>query len=155
VQTCKQEQLWASLIRKYFLKCFPFTDKQQENSSDTRNSSLADPLVVNRDHSYCKQVSLLKKPSVFADESAEGDYSASGKKTRLSLATSASEELIDRLVGDRLSRIFDGHIKAEKVDVCGSQIDDSVDQCEGELIDAGLDLTPDDLQKLPDLSYEE
>ena len=24
-----------------------------------------------------------------------------------------------------------------------------------ELIDAGLDLTPDDLQKLPDLSYEE
>jgi len=138
----------------------PFTNKQQENSSDTRNTALADPLVVNRDHSYCKQVSLLKKPSVFADESADdlGDYSASGKKSRLSLArgeTSASEELIDRLVGDRLSRIFDGHIKTEKVDVCGSQIDDSVDQCEGELIDAGLDLTPDDLQKLPDLSYEE
>lgn len=81
-----------------------------------------------------------------------------------SAETRAGEELIDKLVGDRLSRIFDGVIvNAEKTEaeaVTATEMDRTVngEDVKGndeELIDAGLDLTPDDLQKLPDLSYEE
>jgi len=131
---------------------------KMKNQEEDINTTLADPIIVNRDHSYCKQVSLLKKPSLFEDPTDSlSDYSSSGcgsKKSRLS-STCANEELIDKLVGDRLSRIFDGHIKNEKLDVCNSLIDETVGACEEEVIDAGLDLTPDDLQKLPDFSYEE
>ena len=65
----------------------------------------------------------------------------------------AGEELIDKLIGDRLNRIFDG-VKAEKSETFEMNGINEKSNDE-ELIDAGLDLTPDDLQKLPDLSYEE
>jgi len=65
----------------------------------------------------------------------------------------AGEELIDKLIGDRLNRIFDV-VKAEKSETFEMNGINEKSNDE-ELIDAGLDLTPDDLQKLPDLSYEE
>ena len=99
-----------------------------------------------------------------------------GGRLAARMETSANEQLLDKLVGDRLSRIFDGQIKKEKTNeifqmmvdsrsVCGGGVNgengtynndkNQYQQCDEELIDAGLDLSPDDLQKLPDLSYEE
>ncbi len=137
-----------------------FHYKQADDSNDANVTVLADPIVVYRDHSYCKQVSLLKKPLPLEDPGDSfSDYSIEGNPQKKYLPprseASANVELIDRLVGHRLSRIFDGHVKSEKNDASSSSINENVEQCEGELIDAGLDLTPDDLQNLPDFSYEE
>ena len=73
------------------------------------------------------------------------------------MKTDTSEELLDKLVGERLKRIFDGGcIKTEKVDDVASTERVANDALkEEEFIDAGFDLPPDDLQNLPDLSYEE
>lgn len=106
---------------------------------------------MNSDHSYCKQSSSLNINST---------ATSTNKKTKLP-KTDASEELLDKLVGERLKRIFDGgSIKAEKCYVLDGNIEstefvenDAVQ--DDELIDAGFDLSPDDLQNLPDLSYEE
>lgn len=135
-------------------------EKKADDSNDANVTVLADPIVVYRDHSYCKQVSLLKKPLPLEDPGDSfSDYSIEGNPQKKYLPprseASANVELIDRLVGHRLSRIFDGHVKSEKNDASSSSINENVEQCEGELIDAGLDLTPDDLQNLPDFSYEE
>lgn len=134
------------------------------SKSNEDDGILADPNLVNRDHSYCKQPTCKKNLTSNGSSDNAADLNQDSNQQIIGTETKVDEELIDKLVGDRLSRIFDGVIvKAEKTEatvVTTTEMDHTVngEDAKGndeELIDAGLDLTPDDLQKLPDLSYEE
>lgn len=69
---------------------------------------LADLNIVNRDHSYCKQSSSRK--NLLVNSSDVADLTQQDVKQMSAGETKAGEELIDKLVGDRLNRIFDGVI---------------------------------------------
>lgn len=148
----KQLELLSSKDKKKHSVSNQIT-KEEKNLEKSVNSVFADPDLVDRDHSYCKQSNSHKKNLALNNTEPGPEYCNKKQK----LIKGPNEEALDELVGGRLNRIFNEQsIKTEKMEVIDSKVklNESVKE-DDELIDAGLDLTPDDLQKLPDFSYEE
>lgn len=112
---------------------------EEEGEGEEETTKLADLNVVRSDHSYCKQSTFLVS------------HSSKRLNQMSSLASGAeTNELLERLVSDRLNRIFSNENNGKFLFEKYSKYEES-----DELIDAGFDLTPNDLQNLPDLSYDE
>lgn len=167
----KSKERNKNLVKQYLAE----VDNENDNTKVGENRCLADIDIVNRDHSYCKQFSsTLSKKNISTIQLTTNDSESTidDKKQKITNKTESNvsnERLLDELVGNRLNRIFDVQaIKTEKTEtVVLEQIpkteivennvveEKNFEKCDDEIIDAGLDLTPADLQKLPDLSYEE
>jgi len=120
-------------------------NNNNNNNNNTNDDRLADLNIVRTDHSYCKQ---------FNNNNNNKRTTTSTTNNNIKLSKQVSSEqndLLERLVNDRLCRIFDEN--NNNTNIFEKLIINSND--DEQFIDAGLDLSPNDLKNLPDLSYEE
>jgi hypothetical protein len=115
----------------------------------------ADIRTVRVDHSYCKQ------PRCGSDAKTKRLNELFEQRDEAKLVD-FDDGLIDKIINERLSRIFDGGSgkRAEKkkrqfksIFSDGFELD--LKQHENRFVDAGVDLSPSDIKKLPNLTYDE
>ena len=122
----------------------------KQNNNNNNDDRLADLNIVRTDHSYCKQFNNNnnnKRTTVTTTTNNNNNNIIKLSKQ----VSSEQNDLLERLVNDRLCRIFDENNNNNNIFeklIINSNDDE-------QFIDAGLDLSPNDLKNLPDLSYEE
>jgi hypothetical protein len=122
---------------------------KQNNNNNNNDDRLADLNIVRTDHSYCKQFNNNNNNN---KRTTTTTTTTNNNNIKLSKQVSSEQnDLLERLVNDRLCRIFDENNNNNNIFeklIINSNDDE-------QFIDAGLDLSPNDLKNLPDLSYEE
>ena len=127
-------------------------------------AAFADERTVRIDHSYCKQLPSAKQRNATASATT-----STNKKTQTqhkqqqqmsaamaaltSMPTSDTKLLLDRLVKERLSQLFDADPMKTK---SSSSCTNGAMPPPPPLVDVGIELTPGEINtKLPTLSYDE
>lgn len=133
-------------------------DVEGVNDESKLNKLDADIRTVRVDHSYCKQ------PRCGSDAKTKRLNELFEQKDNEKLVD-FDDGLIDKIINERLSRIFDGGSgktggkRSEKKRQFKSIFSDGFEldlkQHENRFVDAGIDLSPSDIKKLPNLTYDE
>ena len=109
------------------------------------------PNLVNilNEHSYCKQPKVNKVP---INKKSKADVKLLKSETATKLVDFDDGLLLDKVVNERLNRLFESKKNSYK-----TLFDDDyeLDVKQDQMIEAGFDLSPRDIKKLPNLSYEE
>jgi hypothetical protein len=134
-------------------------DVEEVTGDESRLDKLdADIKTVRVDHSYCKQ------PRCGSDAKTKRLNELFEQRDNEKLVD-FDDGLIDKIINERLSRIFDGgsgkggEKRTEKKRQFKSIFSDGFEldlkQHENRFVDAGIDLSPSDIKKLPNLTYDE
>ena len=152
VKTC----IFCHLFKTYEnnRKLINETETTTTNTCDQKEECSPAPNLSNilYEHSYCKQpkVSMIKKAKA---KSLKNDKNLITTTTTTKLVDFDDGLQLDKVVTERLNRLFESKKNSYK-----TLFDDDYEldlKQDESMIEAGFDLSPSDIKKLPNLSYEE